>query len=165
VSPIAPPSFDAVVQEYGPALSRLAWGYVDHPDDHADLLQTILVALWQSLPRFRGESSVWTWTFRVAHNRARSYAARERRRATVALPEALLDPGPLPDAIADARLRQQRLFAAVRRLPDSLRQAVMLHLEGASAEEIADVQGTTAGNVAVRLTRARRALRKLMEEA
>jgi RNA polymerase sigma-70 factor (ECF subfamily) len=156
-------SFDAVVQQHGAALSRFAWGYVDNEGDHADLLQEMLVALWQALPRFRGESSVWTFTFRVAHNRAVSFAARARRRRTVPSPEHLHDTRPGPDAVVEARSQRQRLMAAIRRLPDAQRQAVMLYLAGASAEEIAAVQSISPNNAAVRLTRARQALRVYLE--
>lgn len=156
-------SFDGVVQRHGAALSRFAWGYVDNESDHADLLQEMLVALWQALPRFRGESSVWTFTFRVAHNRAVSFAARARRRRTVPIPEQLHDARPGPDAVVETRLERHRLMAAIRRLPDAQRQAVMLYLEGATAEEIASVQAISPNNAAVRLSRARQALRADLE--
>jgi RNA polymerase sigma-70 factor (ECF subfamily) len=54
------------------------------------------------------------------------------------------------------------LVAAVRELPETLRQTVMLRLEGLSPGEIAALQGDTENNVAVRLTRARARLRELL---
>jgi RNA polymerase sigma-70 factor (ECF subfamily) len=54
--------------------------------------------------------------------------------------------------------RRARLSAAVQELPLSDRQIVVLHFEGLSAAEIADVTGLSAGNVATRLTRIRRKL-------
>ena len=57
-------------------LYTLACRMAGSPEDGEDLLQEIFIALWQALPRFRGESTVWTFTFRVAHNRAVSFAAR-----------------------------------------------------------------------------------------
>jgi RNA polymerase sigma-70 factor (ECF subfamily) len=161
-----PTDFDRVVAAHGGALARYAWGYVDTPADHADLVQEILVALWQALPRFRGESSVWTFVFRVAHNRALSYLGRERRwRAFSTSPPATpepSDPRPGPEEDAELSVRRRRLVSALRRLPESQRQAVILHLEGATPKEIAAVQGVTENNASVRLTRARRALRELL---
>lgn len=158
-----PPSFDHVVHQHGGALSRFAWGYADNPGDHADLLQEIFIALWQALPRFRGDSSVWTFTFRVAHNRAVSFAARTRRRRSVPLPADVQDTKPGPDEVAEARRRRLRLMAAIRQLPDAQREAVLLYLEGASAEDIAAIQAITPNNAAVRLSRARQALRAYLE--
>jgi RNA polymerase sigma factor (sigma-70 family) len=156
--------FERVVREYGPALARLAAGYVADPADRDDLLQEILVALWRALPGFRGESSERTFVFRVAHNRAITFVSRRRRHAPLEDAGPLADPRPLPDAALARAQSHERVAAAVRRLPEPQRQTVMLHLEGLSHEEIAEVQGTTTNNVAVRLTRARHALRALLGE-
>ena len=82
------------------------------------------------------------------------------------LPEERLDPDPAP--LADERLideqQRDRLFHAIRTLPEAQRQAVMLYLEGLSQREIAELQETSDNNVAVRLTRARKALRTLLVE-
>lgn len=155
-------SFDRVFEAHAAALARMVWGYVDNQADHDDLLQEILLAIWQALPRFRGESSVWTFVFRIARNRALSFVGRRRR--DVPLSPAAVDPRPGPDVAYEARLMQQRLMAAIRQLPEPQRHAVLLHLEGASTREIAGVQGTSENNVAVRLTRARHALRAMLQE-
>ena len=122
------------------------------------------MALWRALPRFRGESSLRTFVLRVAHNRAISFALRRRRFED--LPEERPDPDPAP--LADERLideqQRDRLFHAIRTLPEAQRQAVMLYLEGLSQREIAELQETSDNNVAVRLTRARKALRTLLVE-
>jgi len=157
-------SFERVVREYGPAIDRLAWGYVDDAADHDDLVQDVLVALWRALPAFRGEASERTFVFRVAHNRAFTFALRRRRQAPLAADERTPDPRPGPEAQLDAAQRRDRLLAAIRRLGDAHRQAVMLHLEGFAVPEIAQLQGTSENNVAVRLTRARQRLRALMGE-
>lgn len=157
-----PGNFDDVIERFGDALSRMAWGYTDNAADHADLLQEILVALWQSLPRFRGDASLWTFVFRVAHNRALSFVGRQRRQRWLPLTETVLDPKPGPDATVERVTERERLLSAVRQLPPPLRQAIMLSLEGASPGDIAAVQGISEGNASVRLTRARKALQELL---
>ena len=76
----------------------------------------------------------------------------------------LRDPAPLAEERLIAEQRRDRLFQAIRQLPEAQRQAVMLRLEGLSQREIAELQQTTETNVGVRLTRARRALRTLLAE-
>jgi RNA polymerase sigma-70 factor (ECF subfamily) len=153
---------DQVIRAHGDALARVAWGYVDNAPDREDLMQEILMALWRALPRFRGESSLRTFVLRVAHNRAITFATRRRRF------EDLSDERPDPAPLAEERLieeqQRERLFGAIRRLPEAQRQAVMLHLEGLSQREIAELQETSENNVAVRLARARKALRTLLVE-
>lgn len=154
-----------VLREHGDLLGRVAWGYVDNAHDHQDLMQEILMAVWRALPRFRGESSERTFLLRVAHNRGITFSLRRRRFAEVpAQTEQLLDPAPLAEARLIEEQRRERLFAAVRRLPVAQREAVMLYLEGLSHREIARLQGTSEGNVGVRLTRARQALRALLAQ-
>lgn len=158
--------FERVVREYGPALARLAAAYAPERADRDDLSQEILLAIWRALPRFRGESSERTFVFRVAHNRGITYRGR-RRRHLPPLPEEgdareVPDAGPDPAARLERARRHERLVAAVGRLPGPQRLAVLLHLEGLSHREIAAVEGITEENVAVRLTRARKALRRLL---
>ena len=155
---------ERVIRDHGEMIARVARGYVDDPHDIDDLWQEILVALWRALPRFRGESSERTFVLRVAHNRGITYSITRRRSEPLLEPDQLPDPAPLAETRVINEQRQERLFEAVRRLPELQRQAVMLQLEGLSGREIAEMQGTTETNVGVRLTRARKALREMLAE-
>ena len=158
-------AIDDVIRAHGDALERVAWGYVDNAPDREDLMQEILVALWRALPRFRGESSLRTFVLRVAHNRAITFATRRRRFEDLPEEGLLPDPAPLVEERLIEEQHRDSLFLAIRELPEAQRQAVMLHLEGLSQREIAELQETSENNVAVRLTRARKALRAvLMQE-
>src|ERR1019366_370354 len=72
-------AFRAVTAEYGPALQRLARGTEADEARQQDLVQEILVALWQALPSFEGRSSMRTWVYRVAHNVAASHVVKRQR--------------------------------------------------------------------------------------
>jgi RNA polymerase sigma-70 factor (ECF subfamily) len=158
-------AIDRVVRGHAAMLQRVAWGYVDNASDRDDLMQEILFALWRALPRFRGESSERTFVLRIAHNRGISFAIRRRHRFERLPAEGeVRDPAPLAEERLISEQRRDRLFRAIRQLPQAQRQAVMLRLEGLSQREIAEVQGTTETNVGVRLTRARKALRSLLVE-
>jgi len=161
--------FERVVREYGAALARLAAAYAPDRTDRDDLSQEILLAIWRALPRFRGESSERTFVFRVAHNCGITYRSRRRRHSPLPEQEGgeaeVPDCGPDPAALLERARRHERLVAAVGRLPEPQRLAVLLHLEGLTHREIAGIQGTTEDNVAVRLARARKALRLLLGEA
>jgi RNA polymerase sigma-70 factor (ECF subfamily) len=154
-----------LVERHGPAIRRLAVGYERDPMRREDLVQDIWLALWQALTSFRGECAERTFVFRIAHNRAVSHIHHWRRRRTEALPDEapIADGGPDPERAASQQQRQRRLQAAVRGLPLGLRQVVVLVLEGLSHAEIGDVLGISANNVAVRLTRARDALARMLE--
>lgn len=161
---LGPLTFEQVVEREGPRLWRLTAGYEWEPSLREDLYQEILVAIWGALPRFRGEASLSTFVLRVAHNRAVSHRARQRARQQREQPidEALPDRGAPPDARAERNAERERLLRAVRALPPALAQAVMLHLEGLSHAEVGDVLGISANAAAIRLSRAREALRETM---
>jgi RNA polymerase sigma factor (sigma-70 family) len=101
-----------------------------------------------------------------AHNRGLTHRSR---RPTVAADleeaEAVADPQPGPEAVAGEAQRRERLRSAVLSLPLEPRQVISLTLEGLSTREIAEVLGITENNAAVRLSRARRALRQILEKA
>jgi RNA polymerase sigma-70 factor (ECF subfamily) len=152
--------FERVLVEHGAALRRVAASYEARPGPREDLFQEIGLALWQALPRFRGECSERTFVFRIAHNRGLSHCWRRKAEpGPMSEAEEPADPGPGPEAAAEAAQRRERLMQAVRALPLSLRQAVALTLEGLSQKEVAEVLEITENNVAVRLSRARDALR------
>jgi RNA polymerase sigma-70 factor (ECF subfamily) len=154
-----------LLHEHGPALNRLAAGYEWDPVERQDLLQEIALAIWRALPAFRGDSSERTFVFRIAHNRGLTHRWQRRRHATdLAAADQIPDHQSGPEAALAAQDRQERLAAAIRRLPDAQRAAVLLLLEGLSQREVGEVLGVDENAVAARLSRARKHLRVLLGE-
>ena len=153
-----------MLEEFGPSLDRLAAAYESEPAERDDLLQEISFALWRALPSFRGECSERTFVYRIAHNRGLTHRARRRLRDTEPLEavEVVADPRADPEQVTIRNLTRERLQAVVRRLPEGARQVVILSLSGLGAAEIGEVLGITENNAAVRLSRARRALKDLL---
>ena len=153
-----------LLQEHDRALRRLAASYERDPARQQDLVQEIWLAVWQALPRFRGECSERTFVYRIAHNRAVTHIDYSHRRRAEPLdddaPIAAGDPD--PEASLSQQQRSARLHDAVQDLPIAMRQVVILTLEGLTNAEVADIVGTTENNVAVRLTRARAALSRAL---
>jgi RNA polymerase sigma-70 factor (ECF subfamily) len=152
---------------YGAALSRLVRAYEAVPEKRRDLLQEIHIAMWKSLGRFKGNCSLRTWVFRIAHNVATSHVLRERRRNSVRMVglEEL-------DAVADATDSLQavvkhqalaRLTDLIRQLIPIDRQVILSYLEGMDAESISELSGLSASNVATKIHRIKEILRKRFE--
>lgn len=158
--------YDRILREHGAALRRVAASHEADPSRREDLFQEVCLALWQALPRFRGECSERTFAFRIAHNRGLSHGWRSRSAAAeLEEAEAVPDPRCDPEAEVQEGERRARLRAAVRSLPPVARQVVVLSLEGLSHKEIGEVLGLSENNVAVRLNRARKLLRQALDSA
>ena len=151
-------AFDRIIRLHGAALRRLALAYARTPADADDLFQEICLALWRALPTFRGDASERTFAFRIGHNRGLTFRSR-RRPDPAEVSESLRDRNPGPDTLATRAIERDRLLTAIRGLPESRREVVLLSLEGLSHAEIGQVLGITENNVAVRLTRAKKELR------
>ncbi len=152
------PDFEQLLAEYHAPLGRLCYFYfAGDPDAQKDLYQEISIAIWRALPGYRGEASVRTWLYRVAHNVALTHRRKQRRHAGLFKfsdpAELTRRPAPQSDAVADDRWLALR--SAIFELAAEDRQLMLLHLEGLSLAEIEAVSGIRAGTVATRLSRLR----------
>lgn len=153
-----------LLQRHGPMVYGLCRRLTPDPDD---CYQEIWEKVFRALPRFdeRGPASLRTWIGTIAH---RHLVDRHRRRVVrgevVPLQdEALRDAGPTADSRLDARRRQVRLEAALRRLPDAQRRAVVMHhLQGVALVDVAAAEGVSTGTVKSRLHRGRGRLAELL---
>jgi RNA polymerase sigma-70 factor (ECF subfamily) len=157
---------ERVLDTHAAALARLAASYESRPALREELLQDIAFALWRALPSFRHEASEKTFVMRIATNRCLSHiAARPPAADGLDAADGIADPMPRPEELAARLQTAGRLQVAVRGLPLPLRQVMVLAFEGLSNEEIAGVLGLTAGNVGVRLHRAKAMLKASLGES
>jgi RNA polymerase sigma-70 factor (ECF subfamily) len=149
-----------LVQAHQGVIRKVAALYARDRADREDLFQEILVQLWTSFGTFRGDAAFSTFLYRVALNTALMRLRRAYRQPAV-------DAARVIDDIAAPEARRhdediERLYGAIRQLGPIDRAIVLLVLEERSYEEIASVTGLSAGNVSVRLVRAKERLRRLM---
>lgn len=164
--------FESVYQRFRTPVWRLALRMTEDREEALDACQEIFLRVWKGLPGFRGGSRLSTWVFQIAWNVLRSrsrrralQAGRLGHRAGIEVAEILPDPGPGPERCTEAGELVERVEHCLKRLPDQQRAALWLHeAEGLSYEEIAGVLEIPVGTVRSRISRARAALRRLVEE-
>ncbi len=153
---------------FGGAMATLARSMLREPAEAQDVVEEALMRAHDAGPGFRGERGVRTWMLRITANLCRD---RLRRRRFIA---ASLDgPAPIEDAglrfdpvtdwdlAIDQRALAGRLEAAIARLPDDQREAVVLrHRLGLSYEDMSGTLRVPLGTVKSRLARALVALRE-----
>jgi len=167
-------SLDRFAEKYQARLLALARGLVGNHEDALDALQEILIQVDRSLPNFKGESSLYTWAFRLATNvclnyqrklgRTNSYAPLDEASSdAVLLPVARPDDN--PDTGCRARFRQRLVEQSLLKLPETQRAVLVLcDLEDMTASETAEVLQISANVVKSRLHRARAALKRMVEK-
>ena len=159
------PSFDRIVAEHGAIVSRIAMSYEADPALREDLTQQIFLAVWQALPSFRADASLRTFIARIAQNRSISFVAKQVRQPPVTeVPEELAANIPSPEDSAIEASEHRSLLDATRRLPLPQREVVVLLLEGFDYAEIAEMLNIAPNALALRLTRAKAGLKKMLEQ-
>jgi RNA polymerase sigma-70 factor (ECF subfamily) len=125
-----------------------------------EVSQEVFVRIYRGLPRFRGESQLSTWIYRLAVNAALSHVERRPKRAEgeEALAQIPAKEGPRSDPYLAARLER-----ALVALPAGYRAVLVLHdVEGLAHEEIAEILGCRVGTSKSQLHKARAKMRDLL---
>ena len=165
-----------LVAEHQRMVFQLALNLLGDRDEALDLSQEVFLRVFRTIHRFRGQSSLRTWIYRIAVNQARNrhrFWRRRHRADQVSLDQHLADHGDLisvvqatPERVLAQKELATQLNQALDGLPFDQRIAIVLReIDGLSYEEIAYSLGVAVGTVKSRLTRARQALRSELREA
>lgn len=160
-------AFEALFRRHVQAVHARLTRLIGYSEEREDLVQQVFFRFHQSLPRFRGESSVATYLHGIVVHVAYE-ALRKRSRATRPLTEHELDRLVANDGTPEASARQREQLARIFRLLDRLkpkkRVAFVLHvIEGLPLTEVAALMRAEPRAVGQRVAYARRELLQLLE--
>ena len=185
-------AFTRLVQEYGPAMLRVARMFVSSRAVAEEVVQEAWLGVLKGLGRFEGRSSLKTWIFRILTNTAKTRAVREGRSIPFsalasddgesggvepdrflgddtrfpghwALPPQRWDAAPEGRLLADETL--ELIEREIAKLPPNQAIVVtMRDVEGFDAEDVRNVLDISETNQRVLLHRARSKLRRALEE-
>lgn len=149
-----------LVQRHGGWAARFAERMTGSPHAAEEVVQNAFLRLWHSAERWEGRSRFTTWFYRVLHNLAVD-ELRRRRGGHEELDEALEDPAATPPELLERDRRAARVRAALERLPERQRAALVLrHYEDCSQGEAAQILGISEGALESLLSRGRATLRE-----
>lgn len=145
-------------------LHKICRLYAFDPETHKDLFQEMVIQLWGSYPKFKGESKFSTWAYRVALNTAISIFRTNRRGIpTVEWDETFQNIHYQEyDSSEEEQLKQ--IYQAVRQLSDVEKALVYLYLEDKNYAEIAETLGISEGNARVRMNRVKNKIKDILKE-
>ena len=171
-------AYDELVRTFHSSIYHVACRMLGDPGEAADVTQDTFVKIFRNIGRFRGQSALKTWIFRIAFseilNRLR-WSRRRHRHATVSLdddsnngsgrsvPVQVIDDGPTPEDALENREREQAIEQALSKLSNEHRSIIVLRdVQGFSYNEIVEILDVSMGTVKSRLARARADLKKAL---
>ncbi|MCU0795071.1 MAG: sigma-70 family RNA polymerase sigma factor [Akkermansiaceae bacterium] len=169
-------AFDALILRYGDRLYGLVYNMTSHKEDTHDLLQEVFAKAYHSLPKFRGNSSFYTWIYQIAVNMTLNFLKKRKRRTGLSLNDmdssvqqdpALVDTAheANPERQSNLHELQKRLNEAMQRLSHSHRTVVTLFdIQGMSHGEIAKILKVSEGTVRSRLHYAHQQLQNYLQD-
>jgi RNA polymerase sigma-70 factor (ECF subfamily) len=173
-------AMERLILKYQNRIYNVTLKMCGNPDDAAELTQEAFVKVIESIDKFKGKSSFYTWLFRIAVNLTLNHCQRSARRATRSLDAEETDPDGqagqlLKDLLSDDRAVDPAVVAQSQELCDLARQSllqldesqrtvvVLRDIEGMNYTQIAEVLNIELGTVRSRLSRARNRLREILE--
>lgn len=159
-------AYNILVLRYQHKVCETANKFVNNRADAVDIAQEAFIKAYKAIGSFRGDSSFYTWLYRIVVNAAKSYlesSAKYRHHVDVDAPEfesqdvhGVLTTQDSPDRLIESEELERAIGRALADLPEDLRTAITLReIEGMSYEDIALVMKTPIGTVRSRIFRAR----------
>ena len=154
-------AFERLSGAYADRLFMLLFRLLGDRAEAEDVAQEVMLRAWRGITKFRGQSSYFTWLYRIAFNEAnRALEKRARRPAGVSIGAQELDlptaPGEEPSRQAENSELRRALSRALAGLPPPLRTAIVLRdVEGFSTQEAAEIAGIGQAAFKSRLHQAR----------
>ncbi len=165
-----------LMERYQGRLTGVAVGMLKNPDDASEVVQETFIRVFRNLAGFKGDSSFYTWVYRIAVNLAIDFKRRQAKRPLVEFDESL-PPSEEPigsgahdlgeDPFKRVRNRElgRKIFQAMDDLTPDHRAVILLReIDGLSYEEISKVLDCSMGTVMSRLHYARKKLQTRLTE-
>jgi RNA polymerase sigma-70 factor (ECF subfamily) len=169
-------AYDELVRRYQERIYATVYHMTSNHEDANDLAQEAFIKAYQALKSFKGDSSFFTWVYRIAVNKTINFLKQRRNKAHLSLNDLDFNAEHDPDLVAlisdktprrDVNLSelQQKLNEAMQKLSEVHRLVVTLHdVQGLSHEEISKIMDCNTGTVRSRLFYARQQLQAYLSD-
>lgn len=166
-------AFKQLVKKYQHLVVNTCFGLVHNTQDAEDIAQDVFIEVFHSINKFRADSKLSTWVYRIAVNRSLNFIRDNKRRKFAQSFEEILSPGKeksvsfitekpaAPDTEFENSERAAILHKSIDGLPENQRIAFTLNkYEDLSYKEIAEVMETSVSSVESLIHRAKKNLQK-----
>jgi RNA polymerase sigma-70 factor, ECF subfamily len=146
-------NFEEIYKTFSSKVFRLCMGYVNNSDVASDLVQETFISVWKNLEKFRNESSVSTWVYRIATNHCLRQIEKEKKFKDSASLQKIED-----NDETKTDEKTDYLYKCISELEETERIIISLVLDDLPYSEIASITGISEGNVRVKVHRIKQKL-------
>ena len=165
-------AYEVLVLQYQDRLVFSVYKFLKDYELAQDIAQEAFVKAFKNIEKFRGDSSFYTWIYRIAINTAKNFLSSKSRKSEIyddEIMELKLSESAVtlenPENILEAEELRSLMMDAIQGLPDDIRTTLSLReFDGLSYEEIAEVQNCPIGTVRSRIHKGREILDKTFSE-
>ena len=139
---------------------KICRAYTNSQEDFEDYYQEVCLQIWKSRDNFKGQSEWSTWIYRISLNVCLTLLKKNKKTQYTSsdyIPDVVIE-----DSRVFTNESLNHLYSAIKQLSELDRGVIMLYLEEKSYQEIADIIGTNANNIGVRIARIKERLKKIL---
>ncbi len=145
--------FQEFIEQHKGILFKVARTYCQDEDDRQDLIQEIMIQLWQSFNKYNENFKISTWLFRISINVAISFYRKNASRKSNSIPLNTQISQIKEDEKTETEQQLNLLDLFINELKEFDKALMLLYLEDKSHIEIADILGISVGNVGTKISR------------
>jgi RNA polymerase sigma-70 factor (ECF subfamily) len=150
--------FLSQLKDHQHIIYKLVHLYANSAEDKKDIYQEIVLQAWKTYPSFRGDARFSTWLYRLSLNTI--FTIKRNKGKVYYTDTASFEEGLSSTTDWDDK---ERLYQAIRTLPETERAIISLHLDGYDNQEISEMLGITPNLAAVKLHRSKKHLSTLLK--
>ena len=166
--------YEKIIQKYQSKVFGLIYNMTKNQNEIEDLAQEVFIKIYKNLGKFKGESSLYTWIYKITVNLCLD--EMKKRKNVIYLDEKIeVDDGEvnreLPsedksqEELYEEKELQEKLHNCINKLPEKQRVMIVLRdIKGFSYEEISKITDVKLGTVRSQINRARLKLKELLDE-
>lgn len=145
--------FERIIEQHKGILFKVARTYCQGVDDRQDLVQEIMIQIWQSIHKYNDQYEISTWLYRISLNVAISFYRKNSTRVTKYTPLT----GQLAENLVEDKSENERQLNLLEQFISELKEVdkalMILYLEDTSHAEIAEILGISVSNVGTKVGR------------
>ncbi len=147
---------------YSGIIIKICRAYTDSQQDFEDYYQEVCLQVWRTKDQFKGESKWSTWIYRLSLNICLTMVKKKNNNRQHAVTNYII-PEVTEDNQAFSDESLNLLYQAIKQLSEIDRAVILLYLEERPYKEIGEIIGTSHNNIAVRITRIKERLKKILK--